>query len=675
MILENIKVKNFGVFRGEHVFDLTPDLKEKPIILFGGLNGSGKTTLFEGIKLCLYGQLSSKNLRTKSDYHEYLKKKILPLGKKEKRTYHGAIELRIQFNDFGLINLYSIRRSWKVDPKGIEENFRILKNGKLLSEVEREYSQAFLANLIPMGISNLFFFDGEKIQELAEDTENNGFFRDAVDSILGLDVIQTLINDLKNFSYRQVSPEDSYEIQEAIKKEHNSISSLDDQLQNLYQEKSGHKIGLERTLDEIEKKENELSLQGAGYAKKRVEYKDKLNQVERELVETRRKLREIYSGLFPFTIIPELCQQLRDRILEESRKKSEIDSLDILQVKKAEFSKLFFSSIEYHDVFPDQIYKEKFVDDIFDTFKNLINDPSEKNFYFINDFSEKELAQVMYWTDQSIKSLPDEIKFLSNRYEKLVSDKGYYENMLRRVPDDSLLDPIVSRINELFENKGRFENELNKIEEEINSVNFKLNEARRNLEILQEKLEQYYKHERKLKLLKNIQRLLIEYQDIIRKNKMDQLKEVFLSAIATILRKPNFITGIQIDPKTFQISLRREDGVDIDKTMLSNGEKQIYAISMLLALARVSGRPLPFIIDTPLARLDSSHRDNIVENFFPIASHQVIIFSTDTEIDKMYFEKLSPYISRVYHLKFDDVKFSTLVEEGYFWKAQELMHD
>ena len=675
MILENIRVKNFGVFRGEHVFDLTPDLIDKPIILFGGLNGSGKTTLFEGIKLCLYGQLSSKNLRTKSDYHEYLKKKILPLGKKEKRTYHGAIEQRIQFNDFGLINLYSIRRSWKVDPKGIEENFRILKNGKLLSEVEREYSQAFLANLIPMGISNLFFFDGEKIQELAEDTENNGFFRDAVDSILGLDVIQTLINDLKSFSYRQVSSEDSYEIQEAIKKEHNNISSLDDQLQNLYQEKSGHKIGLERTLDEIEKKENELSLQGAGYAKKRVEYKDKLNQVERELVETRRKLREIYSGLFPFTIIPELCQQLRDRILEESRKKSEIDSLDILQVKKAEFSKLFFSSIEYHDVFPDQIYKEKFVDDIFDTFKNLINDPSEKNFYFINDFSEKELAQVMYWTDQSIKSLPDEIKFLSNRYEKLVSDKGYYENMLRRVPDDSLLDPIVSGINELFENKGRFENELNKIEEEINSVNFKLNEARRNLEILQEKLEQYYKHERKLKLLKNIQRLLIEYQDIIRKNKMDQLKEVFLSAIATILRKPNFITGIQIDPKTFQISLRREDGSDIDKTMLSNGEKQIYAISMLLALARVSGRPLPFIIDTPLARLDSSHRDNIVENFFPIASHQVIIFSTDTEIDKMYFEKLSPYISRVYHLKFDDVKFSTVVEEGYFWKTQELMHD
>jgi len=675
MILENIKVKNFGVFRGEHVFDLTPDLKKiRPIILFGGLNGSGKTTLFEGIKLCLYGQLSSKYFRTKGDYHDYLKKKILPLGKKDRRTYHGAIDLSIQFNDFGLLNVYSIRRAWKVDPKGVEENFRILKNGKLLGEVEREYSQAFLANLIPIGISNLFFFDGEKIQELAEDTADNGFFRDAVDSILGLDVIQTLINDLRIFSTRQISSEDSYEIKDTIKKEQKVISSIEDQLQNLYQEKSGKKIGLERTLDEIEKKENELSLQGAGYAKKRVEYKDKLNQVERELIDTRKKLREIYSGLFPFSIIPELCLQLRDKILEENRRKSEIDSLNLLHVKKANFSELFFSAVD-HDIFRNQISKEKLVDYIFDTLEGLIINSYENDFHFINDFSEKELAQVMYWTEQSIRSLPDEIEVLSKRYNQLASDRGYYENMLRRVPDDSLLDPIVTRINELFEDKGRFENELNKIEEEINSVNFRLNEARRNLEILQEKLEQCNKHERKLILLKNIRRLLTEYQEVIRKNKMNQLKEAFLSAIATILRKPDFITGIQIDPKTFQISLRRVDGSDIDKSMLSNGEKQIYAISMLLALARVSGRPLPFVIDTPLARLDSSHRDNIVENFFPIASHQVIVFSTDTEIDKMYFEKLSPYVSRVYHLKFDDVKFSTVVEEGYFWKAQELIHD
>ena len=51
---------------------------------------------------------------------------------------------------------------------------------------------------------------------------------------------------------------------------------------------------------------------------------------------------------------------------------------------------------------------------------------------------------------------------------------------------------------------------------------------------------------------------------------------------------------------------------------------------------------LPIIIDTPLSRLDSAHRDNIVNNYFPNAGEQVIILSTDTEIDKDYYRKLEP---------------------------------
>ena len=82
------------------------------------------------------------------------------------------------------------------------------------------------------------------------------------------------------------------------------------------------------------------------------------------------------------------------------------------------------------------------------------------------------------------------------------------------------------------------------------------------------------------------------------------------------------------------------------------GEKQLFAQAMLKALAEVSGRKLPMIIDTPLARLDSIHRDRLVENFYPTASHQVIILSTDTEIDISYKEKLTPYLAQSYLLNF-----------------------
>ena len=70
----------------------------------------------------------------------------------------------------------------------------------------------------------------------------------------------------------------------------------------------------------------------------------------------------------------------------------------------------------------------------------------------------------------------------------------------------------------------------------------------------------------------------------------------------------------------------------------------MLATAVLWALAKTSGRPLPFMIDTPLARLDSNHRNNLVEKFFPIVSHQILIFSTDEEIKNQYYEKLKPYM-------------------------------
>jgi len=74
---------------------------------------------------------------------------------------------------------------------------------------------------------------------------------------------------------------------------------------------------------------------------------------------------------------------------------------------------------------------------------------------------------------------------------------------------------------------------------------------------------------------------------------------------------------------------------------------------------------LPFIIDTPLGRLDLDHRDNLVKKFFPDASHQLIILSTDTEIDNKYMNSLKPNIVRTYNLDYKDGK--TKIKEGYFW--------
>lgn len=105
---------------------------------------------------------------------------------------------------------------------------------------------------------------------------------------------------------------------------------------------------------------------------------------------------------------------------------------------------------------------------------------------------------------------------------------------------------------------------------------------------------------------------------------------------------------------------------------MSAGEKQIYAISILEALARTSGRNLPIIIDTPLGRLDSKHRINLIRHYFPYASHQVIILSTDTEVDESFYQELNKYISHAYKLEYLSESACTVAIEGYFWKTKHL---
>jgi DNA sulfur modification protein DndD len=140
-----------------------------------------------------------------------------------------------------------------------------------------------------------------------------------------------------------------------------------------------------------------------------------------------------------------------------------------------------------------------------------------------------------------------------------------------------------------------------------------------------------------------------------------------LDGLRHLLRKERLIRDVEIDPATFAIRLHSDGGDVIAPERLSAGERQLLAVALLWGLARASGRSLPMIVDTPLGRLDSSHRAHLVERYFPSASHQILLLSTDEEINPGYRKKLAPHIGRTYLLVHDDEIGATRIEEGYFW--------
>ena len=193
----------------------------------------------------------------------------------------------------------------------------------------------------------------------------------------------------------------------------------------------------------------------------------------------------------------------------------------------------------------------------------------------------------------------------------------------------------------------------------------------RKLDKISENLSLDEKSDRVLVYADKSRSLLKDFSQELAKRKVHDLEQEFIESFHRLARKDDISLSAEIDPNTFAVRLIDENQQEIDKNDLSAGEKQIYAISILEALGKTSGRKLPIIIDTPLGRLDSKHRENLINNYFPTASHQVIILSTDTEVDESFYSDLSTSISHAFKLDYDSRSGSTSAKEGYFWRSKK----
>ena len=180
MILTKLSVQNFGLFRDRYTFDLDTKITRdgdqhlntiptfRPIILFGGKNGAGKTTLFEAFRLCLYGNTLPEFRLRGFDYEKYVKSRIHRFSNLVLQPASSLILLEFEYSKLGQTDTYTIERRWHISEHGMNEEFDVKVNGKRFEDLENTMWQDFIKELIPVGVSKLFFFDGEQIQALAD---------------------------------------------------------------------------------------------------------------------------------------------------------------------------------------------------------------------------------------------------------------------------------------------------------------------------------------------------------------------------------------------------------------------------------------------------------------------------------------------------------------------------
>ena len=159
---------------------------------------------------------------------------------------------------------------------------------------------------------------------------------------------------------------------------------------------------------------------------------------------------------------------------------------------------------------------------------------------------------------------------------------------------------------------------------------------------------------------------LAEFKERLLRENLGRLEVTILKSFQELIRKRQLVSGIQIDPNTYQISVLHVGGQVVPAHNLSAGERQLLSVATLWALGKASERHLPVVIDTPLSRLDSKHRGTLVGGYFPKASHQVILLSTDEEFVGDYYQRLKPFIGREYLIDHDEDGKSSRFVESYF---------
>ena len=203
---------------------------------------------------------------------------------------------------------------------------------------------------------------------------------------------------------------------------------------------------------------------------------------------------------------------------------------------------------------------------------------------------------------------------------------------------------IESKISNLSKDKDKLIEELGVLKTNLASQSKVLSEYEKNFNLFQTDLKKYDVTEK----------LLIKINTIIYKIKDDKkysLQKSIMLGLKKIMHKEDFIYNVRVNviDDVMDIDLLDKNDSVIDKDSLSKGEQQLYATALLKALVDESGFKFPVFIDSPLQKFDKHHSKNIIQEFYPSISEQVVLFPLlEKELSELEYEFLKPSVNKVF---------------------------
>lgn len=681
MIIKEIVLNNFRIYGGQNSINLTPD-GDKNIIIVSGKNGYGKTTFLMSLVWCLYGkqmemvdEMYKKEIKEKRSYNLYIANS---LNVDSQNNGESRFSVKIVFTDVNdpelsaseiTIERFYDKGNTSADDLIVLFDGRQKEEWRFLPKKERiEIEEHFIReNILPLEVAKFFFFDAEKIVAFAQSdsAELGKELSEAYSQVLGIQKYANLKAELQNIrsEYRKSS---------ATGEERTTYDNLDQQIQNGNQtikDLRGIISTLDQTMETIridrEEKQKLIIQNGASISEDELmQLHEEEEKYGAEMQESQSSMKELYN-LIPFGLAGGLLAELIEQIQKEARFKQRSQTFDAVDEKaNAILSDLDNKRLQAN--FPIEYQVRSFYETtIFELIKKhfCTNEDGENfdNFVPLHNISEVRMKSLMETVGQ-VKELKERFLRINHKYN---SDKINLESIAQKVRDAEAAgeSPLLTRLRaELTRLDGEYDKaiiERTNASGEIDRIKEDIKSYKQQRETLGKKItvsDDVKKYDEELgRLISILDTFITQYQ----RRKVDSLKHRISAKLKSFMHKTDLIESVDIFTidGNIEIILKDKEGRPIDQSTLSMGEKQLFSSAILGSLVEETSYKFPVFIDSPLQKLDLAHSNNILKEFYPTVSDQVVMFPLlHKELTPQEYELIREKVSKVFLIENHDKK-------------------
>jgi DNA sulfur modification protein DndD len=655
MIFQEFVLHNFGIYKGRHAVDLSTS-SGRPIVLFGALNGSGKTTFLDGLQLALYGKRARCTGRGNMAYPDFLRSTI----NRYVPPQEGAgLELEFIHHHEGKWRTIRVKRTWNGRHESTtREKLEVFRDGLLDAVLSDRWSE-FVEDFIPSQISELFFFDGEKIEALAEEQSAAAIIRTGIHALLGLDVVDRLADDIKIIQRRRRVGELNPEAQTLVRAKEDAVQALSDQANAYDAQLKVQEELIKEGLRALQTLEDEYRQQGGELAERAGAIEAQLKAAEEQSEQHDAYLRDkLAAGQVPLLLVENLLNKARTQLTAESNAQLATAMLSEIRERDAKVMDMLMHR-EVSETVRESVAAQLESD------RQARAEAAQTPAYL-----HMQADALAPYTASHFAALRADVREALEREKDLAERANDLQRTKDALPNPELLAPLRERLDEQRRQNDQAVGALSLLQQQHADCMKEQDQAereRKNLMLeLAERDAKDKTNKRVLHHAARVEQTLRDYRAAVLQRNVKRLSQLILESFQSITRKPKMFERIEISAVDYRLSLFDHSGHQVPSHQLSAGERQLLAVSILWGLSRASGRSLPAIIDTPLGRLDGQHRNKLVKNYFPNASHQVILLSTDQEIDEDLYGKIKKVTSQEYLIEYSLEQQSSEIHAGYF---------